>query len=75
MLIDKTLQTPNSRWHTAHNIRRAVASMTEQEKAHCLEKIQANITLNEKPPDLTILKYTSDLLNGKEPRNGISRRI
>ena len=74
MRIDKTLQTPNSRWHLAHNIRQATASMTKFERQQCLEKIQARIALGGQSPDPKVLQYTSKLLNGKEPRNGISRR-
>ena len=74
MVIDRTLQTPNYRWHLAHNIRQTISNMPEQEKTRCLENIQARANLLGLPHDPQVLQYVTTLLNNKEPRNGISRR-
>ena len=73
-MIDDTNCTSNYKWNLAHDIRRTISNMSEEEKTHCLRNIQAQATLLERPHDPEVLKYVTTLLNGKEPRNGISKR-
>ena len=64
--------TVNSRRHLAHDIRQTVTKMSEQERTHCLEAIQARAVLLEQQPNNELCQYITFLLNGKEPRKGIS---
>ena len=73
-MIDDTNCTPNYRWNLAHDIRRTISQMDQYQKEQCLTKIQAQVTMLEQPPNPEILRYVTTLLNGREPRKGLSRR-
>lgn len=73
-MIDYTNCTVNSRWHQAHQIRQTIEGMAPEDREKALIRIQAEMTLNGKTPDQDVLNYVTTLLNGKEPRKGISRR-
>ena len=73
-MLDDTNCTTNYQHHLAHDIRRTISTMDQHQKEQCLTKIQARATLLGQPHDPEILKYVTTLLEGKEPRKGISKK-
>jgi len=66
--------TPNYNWHKARNIRETISKMSEHDKLHALDRINAELLLGNSPTDTKTLHYVQDLLNGQRPKNGIARK-
>lgn len=66
--------TSNYNWHKAHNIRETISKMSEQDRQHALDRINAELLLGNSPADTKTLHYVQALLKGQRPKNGIARK-
>lgn len=66
MIVKHVNRTTNPKWYLAHNIREAVRSLDGVARENVLLRIKAEL-LRDKTPNLEILRYVTDLLQGKRP--------
>ena len=77
MIVKTDNQTANYNHHLARDIRATVRELTDERKQELLNEIQIRKGVNyltNKEYDLQTCEYIESLLNGKQPKNGLSHK-